>query len=66
MMAEKSSENENKVCAMTLTRPCKSDPNHGKAWKSDQGEVTLFVFRMFSTSHVTFFPFLLTRNVDVY
>jgi hypothetical protein len=38
-MAEKSSENENKVYAMTVTETCKSDPNHGKAWKSGRGEV---------------------------
>ena len=46
MMAVKSSENENKVLAMTLKRPCKSDPNtvrvlrgHPFAWKRGRGEV---------------------------
>ena len=39
MIAVKSSENENKVYAMTLTRQCISDPNPGKAWKCDRGEV---------------------------
>ena len=38
-LAERSSENENKVYAMNLTRPCKSDQNHGKAWKCGRGEV---------------------------
>jgi integrase len=45
-------ENENKVYAVTLTRPCISDPNHGKAWKCGRGEVSRFVL----LSTVTFFP----------
>jgi hypothetical protein len=54
VMAVKSSESENKVYAMTLKRPCKSDPNHEKAWKSGRGEVALVELGIFSTSLVTF------------
>jgi hypothetical protein len=57
MMAERFSENENKVFVMTLTRPCKSDPNHGKAWKSGRGEVAYFVLLLNRMSTVTFYPF---------
>ena len=35
----KSSENENKVIAGTLKRPCKSGRNHGKVHENGRGEV---------------------------
>jgi hypothetical protein len=35
----KSSENENKVIAVTLKRPCKSGRNHGKVHENGRGEV---------------------------
>ena len=54
-MAEKSSENENKVFTMTVTRPCKSDPNHGKAWKCGRGEVARFLCGLSSLGTPPFF-----------
>jgi hypothetical protein len=62
MMAERFSENENKVFVMTLTRPCKSDPNHRKAWKSGRAKVARFVFRIFQCPTQPFFPFLLLHH----
>jgi hypothetical protein len=58
-MAEKSSENENKVFAMTLTQPCKSGRNHPKAWKCGRGEVSLAKVELtpLSINFIPTFPF---------
>ena len=48
------SENENKVYAMTLTRPCIRDSKHRKAWKSGRGEVAHLEKELFSLSLITF------------
>jgi hypothetical protein len=58
-MAEKSFENENKVYVMTLKQPCKSDPNHPKAWKSGRGEVARFVLEFFLMYLATFILFFI-------
>jgi hypothetical protein len=54
MMEENSSENENKVFTLTVTRPCKSGRNHPKAWKSGRGAVASVKGAMSTTSNSLF------------
>ena len=62
-MAEKSSENENKVFHMTVKRPCKSDPKHGKAWKCGRGEVSRLSVASFAGAFMAMVSFVFLLSI---